>query len=275
MKTTFFLISAFLLFANCSIAQTHKFDEYLKMFPPKGKTENAPPAKYRMTIDWENRNLLGASIHRNIVSGFFVSKLENDTNTTRWSDIELKTISNGNQETIKLTNLEGLEYQIIGDNITTLDFYSSFPQESIELIRWFVQDQGTFDVFGIMYLDSLEFCKPFKPGFFQNQRTDFVDYVNVTSMNIELEWIGISKKNKKVCALINFKGMYSPLDSDTDVMKLNARTCYWGTIWVSLPDRQIEYGLMNEDVIIDMKLKQDNVKKSINLQRQIVLEKVD
>jgi hypothetical protein len=125
-----------------------------------------------------------------------------------------------------------------------------------------------------MYLDSLRFCEPFYPNLFQDHRVELDDYVNFNTNNLLINWIGISKKNDKICALISFKGMYNPIDADTKVMDLKGRSCFWGEIWVSLSDRQIEYGLLNEDVIIEMRFKENGSEHKVNLQRQLILERI-
>jgi len=57
-------------------------------------------------------------------------------------------------------------------------------------------------------------------------------------------------------------------------MKLNGRSCFWGDVWISLKDKQIEYATMGEDLVFKMHLKANNYEQRINLQREVKFEKI-
>jgi len=57
-------------------------------------------------------------------------------------------------------------------------------------------------------------------------------------------------------------------------MQLQGRSTYWGDIWISLSDKQIEYAIGNEDVIVKMTTP-NNGEQRINLQREIVFDKIN
>jgi hypothetical protein len=126
-----------------------------------------------------------------------------------------------------------------------------------------------------MYFDSLKMNIPFYPDFFRNQKTRLDEYVNFNTRGLNITWTGISKMNNEICALIHYQGLYNPIDADSDVMKLNGRSCFWGDIWISLNDKQIEYATMNEDLIFKMRLKANNYEQRINLQRELKYEKIN
>jgi hypothetical protein len=171
--------------------------------------------------------------------------------------------------------LDGLKYKIVGDNFTKLDFYKNFPQAHVDIIRWFVQDQVAFNVYGLMFLDSLKLNTPYYPDFFSNHNAKIDNYVNFNTKALNITWTGISKRGKNTCALVHFQGMYNPIEADNDIMTLKGRSCFWGDIWVSLVSRQIEFATMNEDLIFKMNLKANKYEQRINLQRELKYEKLN
>jgi len=125
-----------------------------------------------------------------------------------------------------------------------------------------------------MYFDSLKLNQIFYPDFFKNQRANFENYVNFTNQDLSLTWTGVSKRNNEKCAVIHYQAMYNPIDANTDAMQLQGRSTYWGDIWISLSDKQIEYAIGNEDVIVKMTTP-NNGEQRINLQREIVFDKIN
>jgi hypothetical protein len=57
-------------------------------------------------------------------------------------------------------------------------------------------------------------------------------------------------------------------------MNFQGRSHYWGEIWVSLEDRQIEYATLFEDVLLEFKLPGQQTKQLINPFRQATFEKI-
>ena len=231
-------------------------------------------SNYQLTIDWTRRNLNGEILGQQIASGDIIqlSQLSPVNNTIQLRNVTLTSLNNSGRNTKKIDELEGLKIEIQGDNFTNPDFYRNFPADHIELIRWFVQDKVTFNVYGQMYLDSLTLNVPFYPDFFQSHQADFEEYVNFNTQKLNITWIGSSKMNGKDCHLLYFESMYNSIDANNDIMALNGRSCFWGNIWI-LPDtKQIEYATMNEDLIYKMKMKANDYEQEINMQRKIKLE---
>lgn len=70
-----------------------------------------------------------------------------------------------------------------------------------------------------------------------------------------LTWIGLKKMNNKICAIIKYSTMNNPLKVEIEAMKMTGRSHYWGEVYVSLADKQIEYATLSEDVISDVLMK--------------------
>ena len=261
-----------LIFTVDSFAQSTKIEKYLDNLPQGLKTDTNKPMHYKLTIDWTNRDIDGNPINHSIAIGELTKAFENDS--IKLSNVTLTEAGGSVTNKQKLKELDGLKYKIDGDNFTKPDFYKDFPQARIDLIRWFVQDQLAFEVYGLMYFDSLKLDTPFYPDFFRNHKAQFDKYVNFNTRDLNITWTGISKIDNEICALIHFQALYNTIDADTDVMKLNGRSCFWGDIWISLNDKQIEYATMSEDLIFKMNLKANNYEQRINLQRELKFEKI-
>jgi hypothetical protein len=68
--------------------------------------------------------------------------------------------------------------------------------------------------------------------------------------------------------------MDNPLDFKTDFMQMKGRSHYWGTVWLSLSDKQIEYGVLHEDVNMDMKMAGQEKSQLMNTTRKIEFKKI-
>ena len=234
-------------------------------------------ANYKMAIDFTNKDLNGSILVHKIIKGKIIQLSQKSPvdNTYQLEDVSLTEISEQGKNTRKLDELERLKIEILGDNFTNSDFYKDYPPAHVEVIRWFVQDKVGLDIYGQMYLDSLRLNIPFYPDFFQNQQADFEQYVNFNTQKLNITWLGFSEINKKNCILVYFKSMYNPIDADNDMMTLNGRSCFWGNIWI-LPDtRHIEYAIMNEDLVYKMKLKVNDFEQQVNMQREVIYEKIE
>jgi hypothetical protein len=60
----------------------------------------------------------------------------------------------------------------------------------------------------------------------------------------------------------------------TPEMNFRGRSLYWGEIWVSMEDKQVEYAVMTEDVIFELKLNNSSPKQLLDLQREVTFSKI-
>jgi len=75
--------------------------------------------------------------------------------------------------------------------------------------------------------------------------------------------------NDKICALVQYESLVNPVKS----FGVNVRSLYWGRIWVSLEDKQIEYAKLNEDVNMEI-ISTPQSKKFLNIQREVEFKKI-
>ena len=235
------------------------------------------PTNCRLTIDIQERDINGTLLRQIIDDGTIIelSRISMHDNTFQLKDVSHAVTINGQERyTQTFDELEGLNINILGDNFTNLDFYKDCPPAQVDLVRMFIQDKVAFEAWGQVYLDSLELNVPFYPDFFQNQQADFEQSVNFNTQKLSITWLGYSKVNGKDCVLVYFKSMYSPYLVDNDMVVVNGRSCFWGNIWI-LPDtRQIEYAIMNEDIVSHTKFKANDFELQRNTQREVTYEKV-
>ena len=60
---------------------------------------------------------------------------------------------------------------------------------------------------------------------------------------------------------------------NTPNMKFKGRSLYWGELWISLEDKQVEYATMVEDVIFELNLTGNPQKQLLDLQRDVTFTK--
>lgn len=87
-------------------------------------------------------------------------------------------------------------------------------------------------------------------------------------------WSGITKHNNEVCAIIKFESLYNPLKIDNNQLSVKGRSLYYGEILISLSDKQVEYATMVEDVIMKLQSSLFPEEQLIDLQREIIFNKV-
>ncbi len=124
--------------------------------------------------------------------------------------------------------------------------YSAFAKNLV----W---DMMGVEGFAWYYWDSLRLNEPFAASNF-NGKLDLAGQGSFENKNVVLTLTGVSKRNNELCATIEFRTLNNPLEYAESEMSLKGRSHYWGTIWVSLEDKQIEHAELFEDVTMEMNL---------------------
>jgi hypothetical protein len=165
--------------------------------------------------------------------------------------------------------MEGFRYH--NELLRTIkpEFFKGFPPTAI-FERNLVWDTGMIEMFGQNFFDQLKPNEPYHIT--SNLETKMPDVGTFQNRDIVLEWIGLSRRNGRDCALIQYQAFFNPLQIVNGSMTLNGRSDYWGQIWVSLDTKQIEYGTLNESVMGEMKLAGQDTPQIVNIFRSGVLE---
>jgi hypothetical protein len=103
---------------------------------------------------------------------------------------------------------------------------------------------------------------------------NLADLGSFENKDMQITWTGISQRNGEQCAVIEFRTMNNPLEYSGDGMNMKGRSHYWGTIWVSVEDKQIEHAFLYEDVIMELNLPGQTTKQIMDAVREISFMKV-
>lgn len=250
MKTIYVLAIAIAFQGQFAIAQKNALQSYLTTLPKDLKLIEKEPQKYRITADYFNGDIFGNFINKTRVTGNYTRGFKNGT--VRWKDVR---IANGNTRESQFENAALQEYMenfsyTPSDKMLEAASYDAFPPNSFHA-KNLVWDMLAIENFAWTHFDSLKLNKTFRPSHMENE-ISLSDEGTFQNKDIQLMWTGVSSMNGEICALIDYRTMDNPLVIDTEQIKIKGRSHYWGTIWVSLTDKQIEHATLYEDVVMDM-----------------------
>jgi hypothetical protein len=126
---------------------------------------------------------------------------------------------------------------------------------------------------GWLYFDKLTLNQPYKADYF-NGKMNLAGQGSFENKDMQITWTGISQRNGEQCAVIEFRTMNNPLEYSGDGMNMKGRSHYWGTIWVSLEDKQVEHAVLFEDVVMEIQLPGQTTKQIMDAVREISFVKV-
>jgi hypothetical protein len=277
MRTLIYLFIISVFFAKHSFAQKNTVDTYFLLKPTQIKPTKSGPVKYEVSLKWQNLDAInGNKINCNAVKATYIAGLENDS--VSWKDVSLSQINDFRQSQFNGINLPAFNnftYKVDEANFLTEDFYKNIPQEQKDLAKWLVSDAVQMQGLAWYIFDSLEFNKVFIPKFLENYDIKFKDWVTFSSRYQKLIWSGITKYNNEVCAIVKFESLYNPVSIENAELSVKGRSLYYGEIWISLKDKQVEYATMVEDVIMKLKGPSFPQEQLFDLQREVVFKKVN
>jgi hypothetical protein len=150
--------------------------------------------------------------------------------------------------TVSWDEFNGWTHKIKSDDWLTEEYYSNIPQDKMEFARMMATDLPWFEVTWSI-LDSLEFQKEFFSKDMDNRDIEAEGSFVITSSYLKWIWSGITLHNNEICAVVKFESL--SMQINTPGMK--GRDMYYGEIWVSLNDKQIERFVMVEDIVGESK----------------------
>lgn len=277
MKTIFYLIFAFSLFTKLSIAQKKQIDKYFKINPRDIKIQDSEIQEYDVTLKWQNLDpIKGDKLSRSAIKAKYSCGL--DSGLVRWSNVFLFNIDNFKQKLEngnRLEAFENFEYKPNFFSFASEKFYNDIAPQYKEIATWFILDAIQMDGITYIFFDSLSFNKPFYPAILDTFSLEVENGITFKSQDAKFIWSGLTKQNNEICAIIKFESFHNPVSMDLPGYFFQGRSLYWGEIWISLSDKQFEYAKMVEDIVINLKNGSFPNGKLINMQREIVFEKVN
>jgi hypothetical protein len=247
--------------------------DHLSRLPANLKLQEKSPQKYKVYCDYINLDTLGNTINKDRVAGEYTRALPDGK--VRWTNVRIahaKGFDDPFPEGEPQKYMEGLSYSTANrDNLFTERFFRDFPptEPKTKNLIW---DMLMIEQFSWDYWDKLQLNQPYS---IQSSPEDvpLAGSGSFQNRSIQLTWIGISKRNGELCALIQYHAFDNKFSASMGTMKFQGRSHYWGEIWVSLEDKQIEYATLFEDVLVQFALPGQSTNQLTNILRKGAFEK--
>jgi len=270
MKTTVFEEAGMAVIAGLTLAisflpltcangqVTTMIDQYLKGLPDIELTEKYLQ-KYLMTVVYYNKDIYGNFFDKVQVSGEYTRGFTDGT--VKWNNVRIahsKELDGLFPEGEKQEYMEDFTYKPSEDMVNQSAF-ESFPANNPNdfNVKNLVWDMLGFEAFAWAYWDSLKLNCEYAPKNI-NGKVDLAGAGYFENRNIKLLLSGITKMNGEPCAVIQYLAMDNPLQISTEIngmkIDLKGRSHYWGSVTVSLEDKQIEQAILYEDVVMKMNI---------------------
>ncbi len=239
--------------------------------PKNLEIDKSTPQTYKMTTDYFDYDLQANFIKKARIVGNFTCYLQNDS--VKWNNVyisESKRLNDPFPKGKKQMAFENFEY-IQSNKVLNEQFFSLLPNIDFRL-KNLVWDMIGFYALAYPNWNSLKL----NTIFYSNDLNGEVNLSNngtFENKEMQLKWIGVSKIHGEQCAIIKYSQMNGKLKVDLENMSMKGRSHYWGEIYVSLIDKQIEYASLKEDVITDVLFKGQNNNILGYTVRNITLEK--
>jgi hypothetical protein len=251
MKKTILLLM-WLLVASYNFAQTGRATDYLRNLPKDLKLENSIRT-YRMTTDYYNYNLGCDFLAKVRTEGIITYGLGD---SVRWNDVYVsgwRTSDTDFPKGVKKDYIENFTY-IPDEHILTPEFFQENIPEADPLIMNLVWDAMGFEVFAYACWDSLTLNKEFQAKSI-NSAIQIANIGTFDNKDTRITWTCITEMNGEICAIFKYSCMNNPLFVEWENMTMKGRSHYWGEVYVSLSNKQIEYANLMEDVLTDVTTK--------------------
>jgi hypothetical protein len=263
-------ILCILLVISIGLAQVPKeLQKYLASLPKDAKLVENGPQRYRFVTGYFISDPQGKVLNKRRVSANYTRNLPGGER--QWNDVRIAVAKSADgpfPEGEKQAYMEGFKYRI-GDPGDALkpEFFKGFPPQVIDT-KTMVWDVHMFENFGRDYFAELQLNKPYQLSL--PEPLGLAGEGSFQHKQVELMWTGLSERDGKACAVIHYRAYFNRLLVDTPGFAMQGRSHYWGDIWVSLQDKQIEYATLSEDVL--GQIKKPGGDQVVNVLRDAVFE---
>ena len=254
------LFSLVLVITHCT-PSPESVDQYLSKLPSDLELTEKIPQKYLLTVDYSTHDMYGQLLSKMQVTAGYTRALPEGK--VRWNNVRIARAENPADS---LTQGELQEY--MGNftynpygNLLDEDFFKDFPATIMET-KVLIWDMVSIEVWAWNYFDKLDLNEVYRPAK-DGETFQMAGSGTFQNKDLRLTWVGLSKMNNEITALIQYESLFNPLDMSWGSFSMRGRTNYWGNIWVSLEDKQIEYALLREDGLLEIQAG-ENAEKSIN-----------
>lgn len=271
--TTFNLFLALMMItfsANRTFSQTVNTPAYLNSLPAI-ELDKSQARSYHIITDYYDYDLSGDFRVKTGIVGDLTCK--NDS--VQWKDVysyHSKFLNADFSNDRKVNYMENFKY-MQGAEIISADFFMKNLTEADPLVMNLMWDVMGFDVFAYQYWDSLKLNTEFKAADVNIAME--IAYGTFENRDTRITWLGITEVNNELCAILKYSAMNNPVYLEYENFIMKGRSHYWGEVYVSLSDKQIEYVNLTEDVLMEVKEKgsiESDIKYTV---RYITMSKVD
>lgn len=229
--------------------------------------------KFVVTTDHFNTDIFGNFFNKFRIKGEYTRGLSGDL--VKWNNVTVAMAMARSAEFGKgdpVGYMENFTYKVSEDMMKPEKF-STFTEHSA-FTKNLVWDMMGIEGFAWAYFNELELNKPYKAAMF-NGKIDLAGMGSFENKDVILTWTGITRwSNGEYCAVIEFITMNNPLEYAGEGMSMKGRSHYWGTIWVSVEDKQVEHAVLFEDVVMEIQLPGQTGKQVMDATREITYERV-
>lgn len=229
--------------------------------------------KFVVTTNHFNTDIFGNFFNKFRIKGEYTRGLPDDL--VKWNNVTVAMAMARNASFdggTPLGYMENFTYKVSEDMMKPEKF-STFTEHSA-FTKNLVWDMMGIEGFAWAYFNELELNKPYKAAMF-NGKIDLAGMGSFENKDVILTWTGITRwSNGEYCAVIEFITMNNPLEYAGEGMNMKGRSHYWGTIWVSVEDKQVEHAVLFEDVVMEIQLPGQTAKQVMDATREITYERV-
>jgi hypothetical protein len=275
IKTVLIFLLA-ILFVNGVNAQKFKEHKISKILAdgklPQNLELKDKLQKYVVTTDHFNTDIFGNFFNKMRVQGEYTRGLENGK--AKWNNVSIATAMARDSEFPQgnpVAYMEDFTYNISPDMLKP-EAFATFGENSA-FTKNLIWDMMGIEGFAWSSFEKLKLNVPYSNELF-NGKMDLAGQGSFENKDVQIMWTGISERNGETCAIIEYRTFNNPLEYAGEGMSMKGRSHYWGTIWVSLEDKQIEHAVLYEDVVMEMSLPEQSNKQIVNAVREISFVKV-
>lgn len=275
IKTVLIFLLA-ILFVNGVNAQKYKEHKISKILAdgklPQNLELKNELQKYVVTTDHFNTDIFGNFFNKMRVQGEYTRGLENGK--AKWNNVSIATAMARDSEFPQgnpVAYMEDFTYNISPDMLKP-EAFATFGENSA-FTKNLIWDMMGIEGFAWSSFEKLKLNVPYSNELF-NGKMDLAGQGSFENKDVQIMWTGISERNGETCAIIEYRTFNNPLEYAGEGMSMKGRSHYWGTIWVSLEDKQIEHAVLYEDVVMEMSLPEQSNKQIMNAVREISFVKV-
>lgn len=228
--------------------------------------------KYVVTTDHFNTDIFGNFFNKMRVKGEYTRGLGNGK--AKWNNVTIAMAMTRDAEFPAgnpVDYMENFSYTVSEDMLNP-EAFSTFGENSA-FTKNLVWDMMAIEGFAWNSFDKLKLNVPYSDEDF-NGKMDLAGQGSFENKDVQFTWTGVSQRNGEWCAVIEYRTFNNPLEYSGEGMAMKGRSHYWGTIWVSLEDKQIEHAVLYEDVVMEMNLPGQTNKQIMDAVREISFVKV-